>query len=104
MIAFAKGVTSGTVPMGGVIVSSEIYQSFMSGPPNAIELFHGYTYSAHALACAAGVAALQLYKDEDLFARAAKIAPALDDALHRLKGTRHLIHVRHHGLVAAAEL
>jgi beta-alanine--pyruvate transaminase len=104
MITFAKGVTSGTVPMGGVIVSSEIYQAFMSGPPNAIELFHGYTYSAHALACAAGVATLQLYRDEDLFARAAKLAPALESALHGLKGTRHVVDIRNHGLVGAVEL
>jgi len=104
MITFAKGVTSGTVPMGGVIVSAEIYRAFMSGPPNAIELFHGYTYSAHALACAAGVAALQLYKDEDLFARAARMAPVLENALHGLKGARHVIDVRNHGLVGAVEL
>ena len=80
MITFAKGVTSGTVPMGGVIVSSDIYQAFMSGPPGAIELFHGYTYSAHPLACAAGIATLQLYKDEDLFARAARMAPVREGA------------------------
>jgi beta-alanine--pyruvate transaminase len=104
MITFAKGVTSGTVPMGGVIASAEIYDAFMSGPPAAIELFHGYTYSAHPLACAAGVATLQLYKDEDLFARAARLAPKLEAALHGLKGTRHVIDVRNFGLVGAVEL
>jgi beta-alanine--pyruvate transaminase len=104
MITFAKGVTSGTVPMGGVIVARDIYQAFMSGPPGAIELFHGYTYSAHPLACAAGVATLQLYRDEDLFARAARMAPVLEDALHSLKGTRHVIDIRNHGLVGAVEL
>ena len=104
MITFAKGVTSGTVPMGGVIASSDIYQAFMSGPPGAIELFHGYTYSAHPLACAAGIATLQLYKDEDLFARAARMAPVLEKALHSLKGTRHVIDIRNHGLVGAVEL
>jgi beta-alanine--pyruvate transaminase len=104
MITFAKGVTSGSVPMGGVLVSSEIYQAFMSGPAGAIELFHGYTYSAHPLACAAGVATLQLYKDEDLFNRAARMAPKFEAALHGLKGTRHVIDVRNQGLVGAVEL
>ena len=104
MITFAKGVTSGTVPMGGVIVSRDIYQAFMSGPPGAIELFHGYTYSAHPLACAAGVATLKLYQDEDLFARAARMAPVLEDALHGLKGARHVIDIRNHGLVGAVEV
>src|SRR4051812_18619078 len=84
MITFAKGVTSGSVPMGGVVVSGDIYGTFMSGPPGAIELFHGYTYSAHPLACAAGVATLQLYKDEDLFGRAARMAPKFESALHSL--------------------
>ena len=104
MITFAKGVTSGTVPMGGVIASSAIYQAFMSGPPGAIELFHGYTYSGHPLACAAGVATLKLYKDEDLFARAARMAPIFEGALHSLKGARHVIDVRNQGLVGAVEL
>jgi beta-alanine--pyruvate transaminase len=104
MITFAKGVTSGTVPMGGVLVSSEIYQAFMSGPPGAIELFHGYTYSAHPLACAAGLATLKLYEDEGLFARAAKMAPVLEDALHAFKGAPHVVDVRNHGLVGAVEL
>ncbi len=104
MITFAKGVTSGTVPMGGVIVSREIHDAFMVGPPGAIELFHGYTYSAHVLACAAGVATLQLYEDEGLFERAARMAPVLEEAVHSLKGTRHVIDIRNCGLVAAVEL
>jgi beta-alanine--pyruvate transaminase len=104
MITFAKGVTSGTVPMGGVIVSSDIYQAFMAGPPAAIELFHGYTYSAHPLACAAGVATLQLYEDEDLFARARRMAPKLEEAAHSLRGAPHVIDVRNQGLVAGIEL
>ena len=69
MITFAKGVTSGTVPMGGVIVRKDIYDAFMNGPEHAIELFHGYTYSGHPLACAAGLATLDLYRDEKLFER-----------------------------------
>jgi len=104
MITFAKGVTSGTVPMGGVIVSKDIYQAYMTGPPSAIEIFHGYTYSAHPLACAAGVATLQLYRDEDLFARAAKMAPKFEAALHSLKGARHVIDIRNQGLVGGVEL
>jgi beta-alanine--pyruvate transaminase len=103
MITFAKGVTSGTVPMGGVLVSSDIYQAFMSGPAG-IEIFHGYTYSAHPLACAAGIATLDLYAAEGLFERAARMAPKLEDALHSLKGTRHVIDIRNHGLVGAVEL
>jgi len=103
MITFAKGVTSGTVPMGGVLVSSPIYQAFMSGPAG-IELFHGYTYSAHPLACAAGVATLDLYEEEGLFARAAKMAPKLESALHALKGVRNVIDIRNDGLVGAVEL
>jgi beta-alanine--pyruvate transaminase len=104
MITFAKGVTSGSVPMGGVLATSAVHDAFMVGPPGAIELFHGYTYSAHVLACAAGVATLQLYKDEDLFARAKRMAPVLEDALHSLKGARHVIDIRNCGLVGAVEL
>jgi beta-alanine--pyruvate transaminase len=104
MITFAKGVTSGTVPMGGVLASNAVHDAFMVGPPGAIELFHGYTYSAHPLACAAGLATLQLYKDEDLFNRAAKMAPVLEKAVHSLKGTRHVIDLRSGGLVGAVEL
>ncbi len=104
MICFAKGVTSGTVPMGGVLVSGEIHDAFMTGAPGAIELFHGYTYSAHPLACAAGVATLQLYKDEALFERANKMAPVLAKAVNALKGAKHIIDIRSYGLVAAIEL
>jgi len=96
-------VTSGTVPMGGVLVSSDIYKAFMSGPAG-IEIFHGYTYSAHPLACAAGIATLDLYAAEGLFERAARMAPKLEDALHSMKGTRHVIDIRNHGLVGAVEL
>ena len=104
MITFAKGVTSGAVPMGGVIVSTDIYQAFMTGAPGAIELFHGYTFSAHPLACAAGLATLQLYQDEGLFARAAGMAPKFEDALHSLKGAKNVIDIRNIGLVGGIEL
>src|SRR6185503_5861657 len=79
------------------------YQGFMSGPAG-IELFHGYTYSAHPLACAAGLATLQFYKDHRLFERGAKMAKVLEEKLHSLKGTRHVIDIRNHGLVGAVEL
>jgi beta-alanine--pyruvate transaminase len=104
MITFAKGVTSGTVPMGGVICSAEVHDAFMTGPASAVELFHGYTYSAHPLACAAGIATLQLYKDEALFDRANQMAPVLAKAVHSLRGARNVIDTRSLGLVAAVEL
>ena len=104
IMTFAKGVTSGTVPMGGVVVSPEIHDAFMFGPPHAIEFFHGYTYSGHPLACAAGVAALKLYEDEQLFARAAQLSDWFGEQLHALAGTRHVIDIRNIGLMGAIEL
>ena len=77
MITFAKGITSGSVPMGGVLVRKGIYDAFMKGPEHVIELFHGYTYSAHPLACAAGLATLDLYRDEGLFERAREAGAGL---------------------------
>ena len=76
MIAFAKGVTSGTVPMGGVVARKPIYDAFMNGPEHAIELFHGYTYSGHPLACAAALATLDVYRDERLFETPKRSSPS----------------------------
>jgi beta-alanine--pyruvate transaminase len=104
MITFAKGVTSGTVPMGGVIVRDGIYDAFMHGPEHVIELFHGYTYSAHPLACAAGLAALDLYRDEDLFARAKVLEPRFADAAMALKGLPGVLDIRTVGLTAGIDL
>ncbi len=104
MITFAKGVTSGTVPMGGVIVRKGIYDAFMKGPDHAVELFHGYTYSGHPLACAAGLATLDLYVEEDLFARAAKLEPVWAEAVHTLKGLPNVLDIRNVGLTAAIDL
>jgi beta-alanine--pyruvate transaminase len=104
MITFAKGVTSGAAPMGGVIVRGAIYEAFMRGPEYAIELFHGYTYSAHPLACAAGLATLDLYRDEELFARAKKLEPVWADAAMTLKGIPHVLDVRTVGLTAGIDL
>jgi beta-alanine--pyruvate transaminase len=104
MITFAKGVTSGSVPMGGVICRKGIYDTFMRGPDHAIELFHGYTYSAHPLACAAGLATLDLYRDEGLFERARQLEPLWGDALHSLKGLPNVLDIRSVGLVGAIDL
>jgi beta-alanine--pyruvate transaminase len=104
MIAFAKGVTSGTVPMGGVAVRKGIYDTFMRGPDHAVELFHGYTYSGHPLACAAGLATLDLYAEEKLFDRAKALEPILADAVHSLKGLPNVLDIRNVGLTAAIDL
>ena len=104
MITFAKGVTSGSVPMGGVIVQGRIHDAFMHGPEHVIEFFHGYTYSAHPLACAAGLAALDLYREEDLFARAKKIEPTWYDAAMTLKGLPKVLDIRCVGITAASIL
>jgi beta-alanine--pyruvate transaminase len=104
MITTAKGITNGTVPMGAVFVRKGIYDAFMNAPENTIELFHGYTYSGHPLACAAGLATLDVYKEEGLFERAAELAPYWEDAVHSLKGTRNVIDLRNLGIIAGIEL
>ncbi len=104
MITFAKGVTSGAVPMAGVVVRKGIYDTFMRGPEHAIELFHGYTYSAHPLACAAGLATLDVYRDENLFERARKLEPVIADAAMTLKGSPNVLDIRTIGVVAAIDL
>ena len=104
MITFAKGITSGTVPMGGVIVRKGIYDAFMRGPEHVVELFHGYTYSAHPLACAAGLATLDLYRDEELFERAKKLEPLWADAAMSLKGLPNVLDIRCVGLTAGIDL
>jgi beta-alanine--pyruvate transaminase len=104
MITFAKGITSGTVPMGGVIVRKGIYDAFMSGPEHAIELFHGYTYSGHPLACAAALATLDVYRDENLFERVKTLEPIWADAIMALKGLPHVVDIRCVGLTGAIDL
>jgi beta-alanine--pyruvate transaminase len=104
LITFAKGITSGTVPMGGVLVRKPIYDAFMRGPEHVVELFHGYTYSAHPLACAAGLAALELYRDEELFDRAKKLEPVWADAMMQLKGLPNVLDIRCVGLTAGIDL
>ena len=104
IITCAKGLTNGAIPMGAVIVTKKIYDAFMQGPPDAIELFHGYTYSAHPTACAAGLATLAIYEREGLLTRAKQMAPAFEKAVHGLRGLPHVIDVRNYGLVAGIEL
>jgi len=104
LVTFAKGVTSGAVPMGGVIARKHIYDAFMSGPEHVIELFHGYTYSAHPLACAAGLATLDLYRDEDLFERAKKLEPKWADACMSMKGLPNVVDIRQMGLTMGLDL
>jgi beta-alanine--pyruvate transaminase len=104
LITFAKGITSGTVPMGGVIARKPIYDAFMRGPEHVVELFHGYTYSAHPLACAAALATLDLYRDERLFERAKKLEPLWADAAMGLKGLPNVLDIRCVGLTAGIDL
>jgi len=100
----AKGLTNGVIPMGAVLVSSEIHDAFMQGPEHVIEFMHGYTYSGNPIASAAGLATLETYKDEGLLTRGAELAPYWADALHSLKGLPHVIDIRNLGLIGAIEL
>ena len=104
LITCAKGLTNGAVPMGAVLATKDIHDAFMHGPDHLIELFHGYTYSGNPLASAAGLATLETYREEGLFDRAAVMAPYFQEALHSLKGTRHVIDVRNLGLIGGIEL
>jgi beta-alanine--pyruvate transaminase len=104
MITFAKGVTSGAVPMGGVICRKPIYDAFMQGPEHAIELFHGYTYSGHPLAAAAALAALDIYRDEGLFERAKALEPVWAEAMMSLRNEPNVLDIRTVGLVAGIDL
>ncbi|HLS85624.1 MAG TPA: aminotransferase class III-fold pyridoxal phosphate-dependent enzyme, partial [Burkholderiales bacterium] len=103
LFTVAKGMTNGTVPMGAVFVKDTLYDAFMQGP-EGIELFHGYTYSGHPLACAAGIATLDTYAEEGLLTRAATLEKQFEDALHALKDAPHVIDARNCGLMGAIEL
>ena len=104
VITMAKGLTNAAVPMGAVAVSRTIHDCVVEGGPDGIELFHGYTYSGHPLAAAAGIASLDLYRDEGLFERAADLSEYWEQAVHSLNGKRHVIDVRNIGIVAGIEL
>jgi beta-alanine--pyruvate transaminase len=104
MITFAKIVTNGVIPMSGVIVKKEIYDAFMTGPEQAVELFHGYTYSGHPVAAAAAHATLDALEEQDAFARVRELEPVLEHAVHALRGEPGVLDVRNIGLAAGIDL
>jgi beta-alanine--pyruvate transaminase len=104
LICVAKGMTNGSVPMGGVLARDDIFAAIADGAGQGIELFHGYTYSAHPLACAAALATLDVYREEGLFQRCADVAPYFEEKLHSLKDTQHVEDVRNLGLVGGIQL
>jgi beta-alanine--pyruvate transaminase len=104
LMTVAKGISNGCVPMGAVFVKQEIHDAFMNGPEHLIEFFHGYTYSAHPLACAAALATLDTYAEEGLLTRARELEKYFADALHGLRGLPHVIDIRNIGLVGGVEL
>lgn len=104
MITMAKGLTNATIPMGGVAVRNDIYDTILDNADLPIELFHGYTYSGHPVAAAAGCATLDVYKEEDLFKRADNMAPYFEVGVHGLKDAKHVVDIRNLGMVAAIEL
>ncbi|MBM7141578.1 MULTISPECIES: aspartate aminotransferase family protein [Acinetobacter] len=106
ILNFAKQVTNGAIPLGGVVASHEIYSAFMQQdlPEHAIEFTHGYTYSAHPVACAAALAALEVLEKKNLFAQSAALAPSFEKMLHGLKGAPHILDIRNCGLIGAVQL
>ena len=104
LMTTAKGLTNGAIPMGAVFAHRKIHDSLMQGPENAIELFHGYTYSAHPVSCAAALATLDIYAKEGLLTRAAALGGEWENAVHSLRGLPHVIDVRNLGLIGAVEL
>jgi beta-alanine--pyruvate transaminase len=102
LITFAKGITSGAVPLGGVLVKDSIHETFMNAQGAGMEFFHGYTYSGHPLACAAGLAALEIYEEEKLFE--IPQAKYFEQGVHSLKGLPHVVDCRNLGLIGAVEL
>jgi beta-alanine--pyruvate transaminase len=104
IITLAKGITNGVVPLGAVLVSREIHEAFMQGPEHDIELCHGYTYSGHPLATAAGLAAMDVYEEEGIFAQAREHEGLFENAIHSLRDARHVVDIRNFGLMGAIEL
>lgn len=106
IMTLAKGITNGTVPMGAVVASTDIYQTFMNagGPDHMVEFFHGYTYSGHPVACAAAIAALDIFEKDQMAQKAAALAPYFEQQLHQLKGVKHIEDIRNFGLAGALQI
>ncbi|HAL42561.1 MAG TPA: aspartate aminotransferase family protein [Gammaproteobacteria bacterium] len=106
MINLAKGLTNGVIPMGAVVTREEIYQTFMEAnlPEHMVELPHGYTYSAHPVACAAALAALDVFEDDEMVGRAQRLAPVLEHTLHSLRGQPHITDIRNFGMAGALQI
>jgi len=104
MITMAKGLTNGAIPMGAVAASRHVHDTVVNNAPAGIEFYHGYTYSGHPVAAAAGLATLRLYHEDGLFARAAALAPLWEEAVHALADCPHVVDIRNLGLVAGIEL
>ena len=104
LITTAKGITNGTVPMGAVLMKEGMYQAFMSGPENTIEMPHGYTYSAHPVACAAGLGTMEVYEEEGLLTRVGELSQYWENAAHSMRDCPNVVDIRNLGLIAAIEL
>lgn len=104
MIVFAKAATNGVIPLGGVIAQQNVHDALMRGPEHSIELFHGYTYSGHPVACAASLATLDVIEKDNLIASSAQLSQVLEDSVHSLREEPHVIDIRNIGLAAAVEL
>ena len=104
IITTAKGLTNGVIPMGAVLVRDSIYEAFMHGPANMIELFHGYTYSGHPVAAAAGLATMDVYEEEGTFEQSKALEQHFEDLLHSFKGHKHVIDIRNYGLMGCIEM
>ena len=104
LITCAKGLTNGAVPMGAVLIRDAVFDAFMSGPPDVIELFHGYTYSAHPLACAAAIATIDLHRELGLNEHARRLEPVWREKARSLRGVPHVVDIRTAGILAAIEL
>lgn len=104
LLTTAKGISNGAVPLGAIFARDGIYDAFMQGPEHIPELAHGYTYSAHPVACAAAMATLDIYEGEQLFERVAQMAPLFEDALHELAECPHVVDIRNYGLAGAIQL